>query len=122
MRDAGSESSKTESKFQHLDKGVKELGKSFGGLKNMIGLGLGALGFGGVAYGIKDIVSGMQEAVGETEKFHTITGIGAQASLGYTAALRQGGSARKQAARLSSSWRKTCRQLNVSGTPTVWHR
>jgi len=91
MRDAGSESSKTESKFQHLDKGVKELGKSFGGLKNMIGLGLGALGFGGVAYGIKDIVSGMQEAVGETEKFHTITGIGAQASLGYTAALKARG-------------------------------
>ena len=91
MRTVGDESGKTESKFQHLDKGVLELGKSFGGLKTMIGAGLGALGLGGVAYGIKDVVSGMQEMAATTEHFHAVSGIGAQQSLYITAAMKARG-------------------------------
>src|ERR1035438_5676340 len=86
MRQAGTESEKTEGKMKHLDKGVKELGKSFGGLKNMIGMGLGALGIGGVAYGLKDAVSGMQEMASATEQFSATSGIGAQQSLLISAA------------------------------------
>ena len=91
MRQAGEESQKTEGKLEHLDKGVKKLGSSFGGLKTMIGAGLGALGIGGLAFGIKDVVSNMEEMATKTEKFHATTGIGAQQSLDYTAALEARG-------------------------------
>jgi hypothetical protein len=91
MRQAGDESSRTEGKLKHLDKGVKELGKSFGGLKGMIGLGLGSLGAGGLVFGLKDIASKTSEIAAETEKFHTITGIGASSSLAYSQALKARG-------------------------------
>jgi hypothetical protein len=88
MRTAGEESSRTEGKLKHLDRGVKELGKSFGGLKGMIGMGLGA---GSLVFGLKDVISKTSEITEETHKFRTMTGIGAQASLDYTAALRATG-------------------------------
>lgn len=91
MRQAGEEGQKTEGKLEHLDKGVKKLGSSFGGLKTMIGAGLGALGIGGLAFGIKDVVSNMEEMATKIEKFHATTGIGAQQSLDYTAALEARG-------------------------------
>lgn len=87
----GDESGKTTPKLEHLDKGVKQLGHSFGGLKTMIGAGLGALGVGGIAYGLKDIVSGLGETTAEVEKFHAVSGIGAQKSLDLTAALKARG-------------------------------
>ena len=91
LRSTGSESERSEGKLKHLDTQVKGLGKSFGGLKTMIGAGLGALGVGGVAYGIKDVVSGMQEMAGATEQFHAVSGIGAQQSLLVTSALKARG-------------------------------
>ena len=91
MRQAGVESEKTEGKLKHLDKGVKEIGKSFGGLKNMIGMGLGALGIGGAAYGIKSVVSGMQEMASATEQFSAVSGTAPQQSLLISAALKARG-------------------------------
>ena len=91
MRKAGEESSRTEHKMQQLDKGVQKLGHSFGGLKSMIGAGLGALGVGGTLYGIKDVVSGMQEAAAATEQFSATSGIGAQQSLLISQALKARG-------------------------------
>jgi hypothetical protein len=91
MRSTVDQSSKTEHGLSGLDKKVKELGKSFGGLKSMVGLGLGSLGIGGLAFGLKDIASKTGEIATETEKFHSISGIGANTSLRYTAALKARG-------------------------------
>jgi hypothetical protein len=91
LRNTSDQSGHTEGKLKHLDTQVRGLGKSFGGLKSMIGAGIGALGVGGMAYGIKSVVSGMQEMAGATEKFHAVSGIGAQQSLLTTAALKARG-------------------------------
>lgn len=91
MHAVGDESQRTEHSFGELDKKVKGLGKSFGGLKSMIGMGLGAIGVGGLAFGLQDIVSKTGELAEETHKFHSITGIGEQSSLDYTAALKARG-------------------------------
>ena len=91
LKTTASESEKTEGKFKHLDTQVKGLGKSFGGLKTMIGAGLGALGVTGVAYGVKDIVGSTEELGKAVEKFHAVSGIGARQSLDITAALKARG-------------------------------
>ncbi len=84
----GEESGHTEGKLGKLDKSVKGLGKTFGGLKGLIA---GGLGLGAIAYGLKDVLGTTTEIAEETHKFHTITGIGAQSSLDYTAALKARG-------------------------------
>jgi hypothetical protein len=91
LRTTGNESHHTEGKFEELDKKVKGLGKSFGGLKGIIGAGIGAVGISGAAFGLKDLISKTSEVAEETHKFHSITGIGAQSSLDYTAALKARG-------------------------------
>ena len=92
MRTTADESEHAEGKFKHLDKGVKELGKSFGGLKGMVGAGLGAIGgVGALAYGLKSVLSTTSEIAEETHKFSSITGISEQTSLRYTAALKARG-------------------------------
>lgn len=87
----GEESGRTEHKLGGLDKQIKTVGRSFGGLKSMIGYGLGAIGVGGLAFGLKDVISKTGELAEETHKFHSITGIGEQSSLDYTAALKARG-------------------------------
>ena len=91
MRSAGDESGRTEGKFHKLDKEVKGLGKSFGGLKSMIGMGIGALGVGGLAVGLEGVVSNTREALTQTEKFSAISGTSAQQSLYLTSALKARG-------------------------------
>jgi hypothetical protein len=91
LRGAGTESERAEGKFHKLDKEVKGLGKSFGGLKSMIGMGIGALGVGGLAVGLEGVVSNTKEALTQTEKFSAISGAGAQQSLYLTAALKARG-------------------------------
>lgn len=91
LRTTADESDKTEHKLGQLDKGVKELGKSFGGLKGLVGMGLGALGAGGLAFGLKDIASKTGEIAEETHKFSSISGFGTNTSLRYTAALKAKG-------------------------------
>lgn len=91
MKTAADSSEHTEHKFGELDKKVKGLGKSFGGLKSIIAGGIGAIGIGGAAFGLKDLISKTSEVAEETHKFHSITGIGAQSSLDYTAALKARG-------------------------------
>ena len=91
VHNVGEESSRTEGKLSHLDKGVKGLGKSFGGLKSLALGGLGALGVGGVAFGLSSIATKTKEVATETEKFHSITGIGTASSLAYTQALKARG-------------------------------
>lgn len=91
MRTTGDEGEHADRKLGKLDKSVKGLGKSFGGLKSLIGYGLGAAGLGGLAFGLKDIVSATGELAEETHKFHSITGMGEQSSLDYTAALKARG-------------------------------
>jgi len=88
---AGEESEHSEGKLKKLDSSVKGLGKSFGGLKGMIGMGLGAIGISGIGLGLESVISKTSEVATETEKFHAITGIGAQSSLDYTAALKARG-------------------------------
>ncbi len=87
MRTAGEESARTEGKLSHLDKSVKGLGHSFGGLKSLALGGLGAVGVGGLAFGIADIANKTKEIALETEKFHAVTGISATSSLYYSKAL-----------------------------------
>jgi hypothetical protein len=84
----GSESGHTESKLGKLDKSIKGLGHSFGGLKGLVA---GGLGLGTIAYGLKSVLGTTSELAEETHKFHTITGIGGQSSLFYTAALKARG-------------------------------
>jgi hypothetical protein len=91
MRTAGNESEHTQHKFDELDKHVKGLGKSFGGLKSMIGYGLGGLGVGALAFGLKDVVNTTKSIADETERFHAITGMGAGSSLSYVTALKARG-------------------------------
>lgn len=91
LRSSATESEHTTHKFDELDSHVKKLGKSFGGLKSMIGLGIGSIGLGGLAFGLKDIASKTGEVATETEKFHSVSGFGATASLRYTAALKARG-------------------------------
>jgi hypothetical protein len=91
MRSAGEESGRTEGKLSKLDKSVHKLGGSFGGLKSMIGMGLGALGVGGLAFGLSSVANKTKEIATETEKFHAITGIGASSSLAYSQALKARG-------------------------------
>ncbi len=91
VKGIGDESVRTEKKLSQLDKGVQKLGRSFGGLKSVIGYGLGALGVGGLAFGLADIAKKTGEVATETEKFHTITGLGATSSLYYTQALKARG-------------------------------
>jgi hypothetical protein len=81
----------TEQKLGKLDKGIKGLGHSFGGLKGAIGASVGALGLGGLAYGLQSVISKTGEIAEETHKFHTMTGLGAESSLHYTAALKARG-------------------------------
>jgi len=91
LRSTADESGRTEHHLGKLDKSVKGLGRSFGGLKSMIGFGLSGLGVGGLAFGLSSIASKTKEVTSETEKFHAITGIGAQSSLYYTQALKARG-------------------------------
>ena len=84
----GDESGHTESHLGKLDKGVKGLGHSLGGLKGLIA---GGLGLSGIAYGLKSVLGTTSELAEETHKFHTMTGIGGQSSLYYTAALKARG-------------------------------
>ncbi len=91
VRGVGEESGRTEHKLRELDKGVKGLGKSFGGLKSMIGLGLGALGVGSLIGGLESVASKTKEIALETEKFHTQTGLSATSSLYYDKALKARG-------------------------------
>jgi hypothetical protein len=91
MHTAGDESEHTTRKFESLDKGIKGMGKSFGGLKSAIGYGLGGLGVGALAFGLKDVVNTTKSLADETEKFNSITGMSAGSSLAYTAALKARG-------------------------------
>jgi hypothetical protein len=91
MRTFGDESEHATHKLDGLDKHVKGLGKSFGGLKSAIGYGLGGLGVGALAFGLKDVVNTTKSLTEETEKFHALTGISAGSSLTYVAALKARG-------------------------------
>ena len=91
LKATGDESEHAEHKIGNLDKSVKGLGSSFSGLKGMIAGGLGALGAGGLVFGLADIANKTKEIAEETEKFSSISGIGATASLRYTAALKARG-------------------------------
>jgi hypothetical protein len=91
LRQAGHESGRTEGKLKNLDRSIKGLGKSFGGLKGMIGFGFGALTGGGLALGIDSIASKTKEVAEQTEKFSSISGLGATQSLRFNAALRARG-------------------------------
>jgi hypothetical protein len=91
MKTAADSSEHTEHKFGQLDKKVKGLGKSFGGLKSIIAGGIGAVGIGGAAFGLKDLISKTSEVAEETHKFSVTTGIHGQASLDYVAALKARG-------------------------------
>jgi hypothetical protein len=91
LRTAGEQSEHAEGKFKKLEGGVKGLGKSFGGLKSIIGYGLATAGFAGVTAGLASVVSTTKSALDQTEKFSAISGIGAQQSLLYTSALKARG-------------------------------
>jgi hypothetical protein len=98
MEMVGKEAEKTDKTFQKTKKstkdfegGIRSLGSAFGGLKGMVGMGLGALGAGGLAFGLKDIIGKTNEIATETEKFHSISGMGANTSLHYVAALKARG-------------------------------
>jgi len=97
VKQVGDDAGHSTTKLEHLDKGVKELGKSFGGLKGLIGAGLGTLGLGGALYGVKELVSNTSEMSEEVEKFHALSGISAQQSLYFTAALKARGVSGQQA-------------------------
>lgn len=92
----GEESARTEKHLGKLDKSVKGVGKSFGGLKGMIAGGLGALGAGGLIFGLSSVASKTKEIALETERFHTQTGIGIQSSLYYDKALKARGLSSEQ--------------------------
>ncbi len=70
---------------------LKNLGGAFGGLKSMIGMASGALGLFGAGYGIENIISTTKQLAQETEKFHAVTGMSANSSLDYVAALKARG-------------------------------
>ncbi len=70
---------------------LKGLGGAFGGLKSMIGSAVGALGLFGAGYGIENIISTTKQLAEETEKFHAVTGMSANSSLDYVAALKARG-------------------------------
>jgi hypothetical protein len=88
VKTVGEESSRTERKLKGLEGGVKKLGGSFGGLKGMLA---GGIGLGGIAFGLESVVSKTREVATETEKFSSVTGIGAASSLAYTQALKARG-------------------------------
>lgn len=92
---AGEKTDKTLDKTKHSSDGLKEslknLGGAFGGLKNMIGMAVGALGAFGVGTSIESVLSTTKELTDETERFHAITGMGASSSLDYVAALKARG-------------------------------
>ncbi len=82
---------KTKKSTDEAKTSIKGLGSAFGDLKNVIGMAAGALGLGGMAYGLKDIVSKTMEVNKESEHFSSISGLGARASMDYTAALKARG-------------------------------
>lgn len=79
---------KTKSSSKDASGGLKELASSFGGLKNMIGMAMGAVGISGFAFGLEDIIKTTSTVSEETLKFQKTTGMGAQSSLDYVAALK----------------------------------
>lgn len=98
MEEVGKEADKTDKSFEKTkrqakdtESSIKGLGGAFGGLKGMIGLAAGALGGLGLLAGAQSILSTTSELAEETEKFHAVTGMGAQSSLDYTAALKARG-------------------------------
>lgn len=88
---ADREFAKTKKSAKDAETGVKGLGSAFGGLKSMVGLASGALAGLGLVSGLKDVMSTTSELAEETEKFHAATGMGAQKSLAYVAALKARG-------------------------------
>lgn len=82
---------KTKKTSDGLKGKLKELGGAFGGLKSMIGMASGALGLFGAGYGIENIISTTKQLAEETEKFHAVTGMSANSSLDYVAALKARG-------------------------------
>lgn len=82
---------KTKKTSSGLTGKLKELGGAFGGLKGMITSATGALGLFGAGYGIENIISSTKTLAEETEKFHAVTGMSANSSLDYVAALKAWG-------------------------------
>jgi hypothetical protein len=82
---------KTKKSSDGLKGSLQNLGGAFGGLKNMIGLAVGALGTIGVGFGVESLISNTSTLVKETESFRATTGMGAKASLDYVAALKARG-------------------------------
>ena len=82
---------KTKQSAKETESGLKSLGGAFSGLRSTMGMAFGALGIGGAAFGLQSIVSTTSSLADETEKFHSVTGMGAQSSLDYVAALKARG-------------------------------
>jgi hypothetical protein len=91
VKAVSTEASHTERGLTKLDKSVKGLGSSFKGLKGILAGGAGLLGVGGLAFGLESIVSKTKEVATETEKFSSISGLGATSSLRLNAALKARG-------------------------------
>lgn len=96
VRAVATESDRGERSLGKLDKSVKGLGHSFLGLKNLL---IGGAGVASVAYGLKSVLNTTEEALTTTEKFHAISGVGAQQSLLLTSALKARGVSSEAAGR-----------------------
>lgn len=81
----------TKHKASSLKESLKGLAGEFGGLKSIAGMALGAVGFGGAAFGLENVLSTTSSLAEETDKFQKTTGMGAQSSLDYVAALKARG-------------------------------
>jgi hypothetical protein len=53
VKGVGEESKRTEGHLGRLGKQAEKTGKAFGGLKGMIAGGIGAIGLGGLAFGLR---------------------------------------------------------------------
>lgn len=91
---SGKQIEKVGKEARHSIEGVSGLSGAFGSLRSMLGLGAGL----GIAGGLLSVAKSTSELGQMTEEFHSITGLGAQASLDYTAALRARGLSTSQAA------------------------
>lgn len=82
---------KTKKEAEDTGLSIKHLGDAFGGLKSVIGMAAGAIGLGGMAFGLKDVLERTTETAEATDNFSKFTGMSTQTSLDYVSAMKARG-------------------------------